>query len=108
VNYFIYQSSFQTERRRSEAEQREFDRVNAELVASFAQLAHSVATPWRSLQHALYGRRRSRAAARLEPRPHRAERVDGLVPCPEHQEDNARSCSLASPSRTPTRQLSRR
>lgn len=55
--YVIYRGLSQAKRPRTDAQQREIDRVNGELAAALAQLGHSAATPWRSVRHALHDRR---------------------------------------------------
>lgn len=109
MTYFIYQSLSQVERPRTQAEQRDIDRANGELVAAFAQLGHSAATPWRSLQRTLNGgRRRSPVSAHHRPRPRTDGRVVGLVPYLGEPEDCGQSRGHGSSSPNGTRELSRR
>lgn len=69
MSYFIYQSG-QADRTRSAAEQQRIDRVNAELVRTFAELGHGAATPWRSLRQAIHRGRRPVLADRPAPCAH--------------------------------------
>lgn len=109
MTFFISQTLSQAGRPRTQAEQREIDRANSELVAAFAQLGHSVATPWRSLRQALDGgRRRPARAARREPGRRFDAGVVGLVPHAELPADSVQSGDLASCSPNRTRQLTRR
>jgi hypothetical protein len=109
MTFFISQSLSQPGRPITRAEQREIDRVNSELVAAFAELGHSVATPWRSLQHALHvSRRRSAMSVRHEPRRRLDAGAVGPVPCIEHPADSVPSGDLVSCSPNRTRQLTRR
>jgi hypothetical protein len=109
VTYFIYQSLDHYPQPKTVAEQREIDRANGELVAALAQLGRGVATPWRSLRHALHGgRRRAPVSARPRPLPGRVSRVVDLVPLADLAADREQLCSIAPSSPNGTLQSSRR
>ena len=108
MTYFSSQS-FSQAGRRTEAEQRDIDRANSELVAAFAQLGRGVAAPWRWLRQALDGgRRRSAMSVRHEPRRRLDAGAVGPVPCAELPADSVPSGDVAPCSPNRTRQLTRR
>ena len=50
--FIVIYRTYEAERPKTQAEQREIDRINAEFAAAIAQLSHSLAAPWRAARRA--------------------------------------------------------
>ena len=48
--FIVIYRTYEAERPKTQAEQREIDRMNGEVAAAIAQLWHSLAAPWRAVR----------------------------------------------------------
>jgi hypothetical protein len=70
--FIVIYRTYEAERPKTRAEQREIDRINGEFAAAIAQLSHSFAVPWRAVRRAWHIRRRRAEPA---PRPRSAQSI---------------------------------
>lgn len=72
--FIVIYRTYEAGRPKTQAEQREIDRINGEFAAAIAQLSHSLAAPWRAARQA---RRIRRCVAEPAPYPRSAQSITG-------------------------------
>jgi hypothetical protein len=68
--FIVIYRTYEAERPKTQAEQREIDRINGEFAAAIAQLSHSFAVPWRAVRRSWHIRH-----CRAEPAPRSAQSI---------------------------------
>jgi hypothetical protein len=79
--FIVIYRTYEAGRPKTQAEQREIDRINGEFAAAIAQLSHSLAAPWRAARRAW---RIRRSVPEPAPYPRSAQSITGPGRAEQH------------------------